>query len=623
MLALLLGLVAFARTAQGWFRWAGGPAFYPRLEAAARERFVAGAHAAHLRQLLEAIPPEAGMIWAADELSDRDWLAIYALRPRPARLLSPAALRDQAVRERLAREGWRFAVADLTPYTLPELAPALPQPPVHGVAFPAGNVSARGWLALLLTAAAAYGLGLAIVRLLLPRAGPPVPATGRAGLALVTGLGALGALVFLAALLGGAGSILLHGGLVAIGVGAGLLALREWGGRWPAKGPRDAVATAPPPSDPLGDLLSPRWRPRLVGLLLAVILLTLLVPVARAVSEPMHHWDERFQWAFKAKLLVEEGGIAGPTFAGRDRPHLHRHYPLLVPGLEAQVATLAGGFAQERAVKGLFPLFLAGLALTAHGLFRLRLGPATAAACTLLLTALPPLHDATRLQGGPAHTGFADLPLAAFIGAAAFVIAARPDALAMAGLFAGLAALCKPEGIVMLFAVPLAVALATPPAGSGARVGSARLRDAGLALAIAAAVLLPRLLLGWLVPAAGTAGYTGDEDYLSRLGLERILAGFAENAGTALPALLGAPFTPRWAWLGTLPVLVWLLIPGRARSLPLLPLLVLPLAADFLAYILTGSSIAWHLAVSLDRLWIHLLVPVLGIFATQLGSNRS
>ena len=47
--------------------------------------------------------------------------------------------------------------------------------------------------------------------------------------------------------------------------------------------------------------------------------------------------------------------------------------------------------------------------------------------------------------------------------------------------------------------------------------------------------------------------------------------------------------------------------------------LLVPLAADLLAFTLTGSDIRWHLAVALDRLWIQVLAPVFLIIAAQIA----
>jgi hypothetical protein len=379
--------------------------------------------------------------------------------------------------------------------------------------------------------------------------------------------------------------------------------------------------------------------------------------LARGVGEPMHHWDERFQWAYKGKILLEEGGITGPSFQEADRPHLHRGYPLLIPGLEAHLARLAGGFHQERAVKGLFPLFLAGLLLVSHGALRTRLPGPQALLLTALLAALPPLHHATRIQGGPAHTGFADLPLGAFLAAATLALlpllpasqapgseTRRPPfpagALPGIALFAGLAFLTKPEGAAILLAVLVTATLAAaswPRNGirSGRRKGRGEIAGkrgmsgpaSGVvrALAVAALVLLflllPRILLGLSVPTTGTVGYTGDEDYLGRLEPGTLVAGLKQNFLPALMALAAAPLSFRWAFFGLLPLAGLLTIPAwrpwRAHLLVLLVLL--PLAADLLAFVVTGSEVRWHLAVALDRIWMQLLAPVFVIIAGQLA----
>ena len=448
-------------------------------------------------------------------------------------------------------------------------------------------------MALLLIVAAAFGWGGALLLLLAPGFLRTVHWTGRTGLALLAGLGGMGALGFMAAYAGASAS---WGLTLSLTLG-GLAAL--WPARrWLRPGGGNQAA--------MGGTESPRLLPYLAAGLMAILCAAGMV---RAMGEPMHHWDERFQWTYKAKILLHEGGITGPSFQDRDRPHLHRRYPLALPALEAQLARLAGGFSQERAVKGLFPVFFLGLLLTVHAALRQRLGPGPAALLTSLLAALPPLHLATRIQGGPIHTGFADLPLAAL--AAALALCLVPGAGAggkktapawpAAALFAGLAFALKPEGVVFLMAALLVAAASTLRPES--RPGLGR----GLAAAVLLALLiLPVVALHVAVPTVGTVGYSGDENYLARLAPQALAGGLRTNLPEALAAMAAAPFTPHWVFYGVLPLgalLTALVLRLRRPGSHLLALLIaLPLAADLLAFTLTGSEIRWHLGVALDRL---------------------
>jgi hypothetical protein len=359
-------------------------------------------------------------------------------------------------------------------------------------------------------------------------------------------------------------------------------------------------------SEAPGGTWASRFLPYLATGLMAILCVAGMV---RAMGEPMHHWDERFQWTYKAKILLHEGGITGPSFQERNRPHLHRRYPLALPALEAQMARLAGGFSQERAVKGLFPVFFIGLLLTVHAALRQRLRAGPAALLTSLLAALPPLHLATRIQGGPIHTGFADLPLAAMAAALALCLVpgagtgaekAAP-AWPAAALFAGLAFAVKPEGVAFFIAGLLVAAAAALRPES--RPGLGRGLAAGALLAL---LSLPVVALHFAVPSEGTVGYSGDENYLSRLAPQALASGLAANLPEALAAMATAPFTPRWAFHGVLlpgALLSAIVLRRRQPGSHLLALLIaLPLAADLLAFTLTGSEIRWHLGVALDRL---------------------
>ncbi len=576
-------------------------------------RQVAGPAADWLPGVLAAVPEEEGILYIADEMRDPDWLAAYYLYPRPLHVQPAGGMMPERVR------AWPWMLSGGRLLRLPAGEP-VPLPAEEPPGFPPPAPGGRGWLALLLTAGAALGGGGLLLRALGARPaaadGDPAGRAGRAGLALLCGLGALGMAGFTAALFGLAGNPLMAWLLTLAGLAA-LPAAMAW------------VRQGAAPGKPAGGAPPVHRGRRAAGALLAVLALLLVAaPLARAVGEPMLHWDERFQWAYKGKILLHEGGIDGPSFQDPRRPHLHRRYPLLVPGLEAHLAALAGGF-DERAVKGLFPLFFAGLLLAAHGAFRHRLAPLPALLFTSLMAALPPLHHATRIQGGPAHTGFADLPLAAFLAGATLLLLPLLDRrvtdgapssgaswrpLTAVALFAGLALATKPEGIAAAAAIVATAALACwrrralPPR-----------RHLLTAAALLLALALPRFWLGASVPTEGTVGYSGDEAYLERLTPSHLAAGVVQNLGPAAAAMAAAPFAWRWAGFGLLPAvgLAACLLTRRRGGHGLILLVALPLAADLLAFVVTGSTIRWHLAVALDRLWMQVAFPLLLMAAGQ------
>lgn len=605
----ILAAGALVHDLQAYGRWA-----FARLAAAPQQqlRQVAGPTSPWLPGVLAATPESASILMVADELADPDWLTAYYLYPRAVHVISSRALRDRAGGPPLPEAG--FLLRDGHLLTWPELKP-VPEDVNHSPVLPPERPSGRGVMALLLTTAAALGWGGWLLLLIAPGLLLTVHGTGRTGLALLSGLGGMGMVGFMAAFAGATASWWLTLSMTLGGLAA-LWPARRWFRRGESRPSRGQTGAS-------------RLVPYLVAGLIAILF---AAGMMRAMGEPMHHWDERFQWAYKAKILLHEGGINGPSFQDLDRPHLHRRYPLALPALEAQLARLAGGFSQERAVKGLFPVFFLGLVLTVHGALRQRLGSGPAALLTALLAALPPLHLATRIQGGPIHTGFADLPLAAL--AAALALCLVPGTGASGGkaspawvagaLFAGLAFAVKPEGVVFLVAA-LLVAAATilrPGSRPGWRRGSA-------AAVLLTLLILPVVALHVAVPTVGTVGYSGDENYLARLAPQALASGVRNNLPEALAAMATAPFTGRWAFYGVLPLaalLTALALRLRPTGSHLLALLIaLPLAADLLAFTVTGSNIRWHLGVALDRLLLQvapLVIILTGGLMARLESRH-
>ncbi|MFQ5669540.1 MAG: hypothetical protein ACE5HD_03345 [Acidobacteriota bacterium] len=638
LLALVLAAGASARTLLAYGSWITGPRFYPRLGPGQARAFVAGQAAGWLPDVLSRVAPGQEVLVPTNPPRDQERLAAYYLYPRPVRIVPTAAGHPFSPRPSPARGDFLLRDGHLLEW--PSLAPASVSRPRNSHDFPPPFPSPRAWLALLVTALSSLGWGTIFLRWLRLRWSLRL-STGesrvvQAGLGLLIGLSFQGAVGFAAAYAGWSATpwltvSLSAGGLVLLWPFARSLA----GGRLSASsqpGQRRPTFTPPDPFTPsLGRILRP--------VLIFLIGLLSLAPLARALAEPMHHWDERFQWAFKGKILLEEGGLMGPTFQENGRLHLHRRYPLLVPALEAHLARLAGGFAQERAVKGLFPLFFAALLAVAYGTFRCRLAPFPALVWTTLLAALPPFHHASLIQGGPAHTGFADLPLAALLAGACFLLLflledpgastarALPGSppgssgpclrLSLAvGFLAGCAALTKPEGLAIAVAILAVVALAAP------RHGSAGWKALASALLVATVIAMPRLAMRFVVPGAGTLDYTGDAAYLSRLAPAHLVAGLRDHLAPALGALITAPFSSRWAFLGLLLAGGLLTVPASPRRHPhrLALLVLIPLAADGLAFILSTSDIHWHLAVALDRLWMQVLVPAFMVAGGQVAS---
>ena len=133
-----------------------------------------------------------------------------------------------------------------------------------------------------------------------------------------------------------------------------------------------------------------------------------------AVALPMSAYDDRYQWAHKAQIMLNEDGIRSSAFQDPQSLQVHPKYPLLIPSIEAVVFLYAGGFDDQYAPV-LFPLFLGALLLIFYqGLLSLR-GPRGAGPLTLAL-ALIPCYWGYGSDG--AFAGFPDLPLSVFLASA-------------------------------------------------------------------------------------------------------------------------------------------------------------------------------------------------------------
>lgn len=114
--------------------------------------------------------------------------------------------------------------------------------------------------------------------------------------------------------------------------------------------------------------------------LLVPVLVLFVVVVVIAAIRGIEGFDQRMQWAYKARLMqTEPGPWGGSVFQDPDHVHFHPRYPLLVPAAEAVFGGAGGydssdnrGFSESTAVL-MFPLtWLALGGVVIGGLVRLR-----------------------------------------------------------------------------------------------------------------------------------------------------------------------------------------------------------------------------------------------------------
>lgn len=184
------------------------------------------------------------------------------------------------------------------------------------------------------------------------------------------------------------------------------------------------------------------------GLLAAICLLQILYTVLVAVRVPLGSFDSWSLWAFKGRAFWLDRGMSGTLLHDRSIIFAHPAYPPLLPLLIAWIYTWAGS-ADPVLMKPIYPLFYCALLLAFYAAVRARLDSRAALPATALLTLVPRLTEY-------AGTGLADVPMAAYLVAAAAAVSAlaQPDrkrALA-AGILLGLAMATKREGLFFFLA---------------------------------------------------------------------------------------------------------------------------------------------------------------------------
>lgn len=178
-------------------------------------------------------------------------------------------------------------------------------------------------------------------------------------------------------------------------------------------------------------------RPRVRHPLLADIALGFFAAVLLFVSaiSPLTDYDGRAFWLLKAKAIVHEQSIDGPFFHGRAAVNPRNEYPLLMP-LDAATVMMVAREADERHVRWLYALVAIAFAFE----LRRRLGGWFGA----LLLAIPQVAIAG--EGG-ALSAYADLALAAFAGCAVLELASEHPSALRAGLWLSFMVLTKNEGL--------------------------------------------------------------------------------------------------------------------------------------------------------------------------------
>ena len=301
-----------------------------------------------------------------------------------------------------------------------------------------------------------------------------------------------------------------------------------------------------------GAVVPPRVSLRLRLLVGSLVGVVVLVAVARGIDG----FDQRMQWAYKARLMQTEAGPWGESvFQDPDHVHFHPRYPLLVPAAEAVWGGVGlpgersgvGGFSESAAVL-IFPLTwvaLAGVVVGALG----RLGSADPVRGGLLLLVLPVYSGLGSFQNNlAAFNGCPELVVGAALLAAVLAALAAHERgggwWVLAGLCLVVAGLSKAEGPAAV-AVVVGVALASAVAHRDYRL-IRRIVAVGLvvgAVLMAHEIVFTRGVVGGILP----------DDYRELLGLRAAWEGVGRLPRVGLRILLEVSVAP---WFGAIGLLL-------------------------------------------------------------------
>jgi hypothetical protein len=290
-------------------------------------------------------------------------------------------------------------------------------------------------------------------------------------------------------------------------------------------------------------------------------------------------------WGLKGRTFFDAGGIDWRFLESRWNAFQHSDYPLLVP-LDFAFTALTGGAWDDRWLGALFVAWGASLIAIVRSLAARESGPACAALIALALAS----------QCVTPYVGLAEGALVAF-GAAAVLFLREAlrsgDSAAWwhGALLLGLAANCKNEGVALVFAVTVALAVAGPRVDAGAR-----LKRLWPAYALAAPWIAIRALHA--LPTDLAAG-----DVLSRV------TGHLAQAGEIL-SLLASRLLDPWAWIALVVALLVVRPAAIVRERFVLIVTAIQLALFVGAYFATPYDVAWHVWASWPRLTSQLVVPV-------------
>lgn len=329
---------------------------------------------------------------------------------------------------------------------------------------------------------------------------------------------------------------------------------------------------------------SPRARGKLHVSFFDIITLVALVGYTRlATMAPLWEGDYITDFGLKARRFWEARGIDWPLLQTVLSSDTHPDYPPLLP-LSFDVLALARGAWNDAAHGLLNVAFALALLLVVRQLAFEETESANAAA--FLTAAMVPLAAVPWI-------GMAEAPMVAFGTAAVLLLRSANDArVPMAAVLLGLAASTKNEGVALIVAVAIALAIA----------GRAR--------------TIPRLWPAVVIPLPWTVARLahGLRNDLIEGGIAARVAAHLRDPRPLLDALAGYSLGKPLLWIGLAVAFVILTLSvARRKDLELrrspsfaVSVVVLQFAFYVAAYLASPHDLQWHVKWSWERLVAHL-----------------
>jgi hypothetical protein len=298
-------------------------------------------------------------------------------------------------------------------------------------------------------------------------------------------------------------------------------------------------------------------------------------------------WEVDFWaiWGLKARVFLEAGGIDWHFLESRWNVFQHSDYPLLVP-LNLDFGALVSGQWDDRWMGAWFVAWGASLVAVVRSMAAREATPFFASLITFAVAA----SCLSRF------VGLAEGPLVAF-GTAALLFLRRglrdddEGAWRHGVLLLGFAANCKNEGLALLAAVTLAVAISGPRAGLLVRV-----KRLWPAFALAAPWLVIRALHALPTDLASGSVIDRSMEHLAHAG--------------AIFALLASRLAQPWAWIALVAALLAIPPAQVKRERFVLAVTAIQLVFFVGAYFASPFDVAWHVWASWPRLTAQLAAPI-------------